>query len=324
VNHRFFIFLFYSLFASYITANNFHDSFVLPCKPLLTFYDNEPIHINAKKYQQIIDKWQQKLELTWKNLLQELNKKIKISSSQIDELLTSEAFTHTYTMIRKKEVYQTKDMCTYEEDADPIIINFIKHFLYKHCSPKNLKIILTPHMPDIVSVCGSNSDTHYVFCNSILYSTENIKHCYEALTGNNGLFNINILEASDIQFIEISNLLLVGITKVASHIEHQNNIFSFLISYLLYNKHISEEEGMPIVKRYMQYTEIRSILEAIFQSKNPLEAAFYCAKSHNPSTREYKILQELTRDIATCYHPQSLAKFKKITQDLKSLYQDFC
>jgi len=324
VKHRFFIFLFCSFFTPFITANNFHDSFVLPHKPLLTFYDNESIHINAKMYQQVIDKWQQKLSKTWQSVSDNLNGKVKVSSQQIDELLANNAFTRLYMVNKNNEVSQMQDMYISEEKAEPEVINFIKRLLNKYCSKKNIKVILTPYIPALVLTCGSDSDTHYVFCNSTLYSTENIKHYYEALTNNKGLFNINILEASDIQFIEISNLLLIGIIKAASHVEHQSNLLSYLISYLLFNNHVDEKEAMQIIKRYIQYTEIRSILEAIFQSKNPLEAAIYSTKSHIPSTREYKTLQELTRDIATCYHPQSLAKFKKITQDLKSLYQDFC
>jgi len=74
---------------------------------------------------------------------------------------------------------------------------------------------------------------------------------------------------------------------------------------------------MPLLITIKKFTELRGMLESILQSKNPLETALFAAQSGKKQKNERALWNKLLKELATCYHPKSLAKFKDQLTDIK-------
>lgn len=307
--------LVFALFATPITAYPEEHSFWLPEKPALRFYNNTAIKLKPGSYEALIARWEKRLSNSWEHFYQSLSSEIGLSSLELNTYFQDETLATVYNSLKEKELLKTSD-CLDETNIDPTVLSFIKRTLQKYCTKKNIKVIITQNINTVTATFGSDSKTHYLLCHASIYSPENIKHFYDNFANNNGAFYIESSN-NNVRFIELSNFLLVGLIEAASHIQHQSNLTTFLISSFKFS-------GQPLTKKTIEscwhITETRGVIESIFQSKNPLETAIFIGKSRKKNELERSLWKKLIKEIANCYEQDSLDFFKESIKEIKSLY----
>lgn len=307
--------IFFSLSATTIFTDAQH--FWRPQQPSLRFFNNAPIKLKPGSYEAFIARWENRLNKSWDNFYKKLNVDTGLSPAEFEAFLQDEALADIYGTLKEKELLKTYQK-TEEKNIDPDVLNFIQRTVQKHCSKKNIKIIISPNINTITATFGSDNHTHYLICHASIYSTENIKHFYDSLTDNNGAFYIESSSENNIRAIELSNFLLIGLIEAASHIEHQSNLQTFIISSFKFSGKSPSEEAVLSCKHI---TETRGIIESIIQSKNPLESALFIGKSKNRNAKERALWKSLVKEIADCYEPESLESFKAAMLEIKRLYK---
>lgn len=291
-------------------------SFWLPMQPSLRFHNNEPIKLKPGSYQNLINAWQHRLDNSWKNFYDNLAIQVGLGQEQIEAYVQDPSLAAIYSSLKEADLLKLHE-ATDEEHSDPEVINFIKRTICKYCTKKNIKIILSPHINTITATFGSDQTCHYVICHAGIYTAESIKHFYECMANGNGAFYIESYTPGKIRFIELSNFLTIGLIEAASHIQHQTNLHTFLISNF---KFCEKRPEQSTIQQYWHITEIRGILESIFQSKNPLETALFISKTKKRTEKEQKLWKQLIQDIADCYSPESLKFVKASIQEINELY----
>lgn len=293
-------------------------SFWLPQKPSLRFHNNEPIFLKPGAYEQLVERWNNRLQRSWDNFYARLQNDIGTPKEIFYRYLYDKTITQHYNSLKEKDLSTLKDTeYTSEEDIDPEVLTFIKKIIKKHCSKKNIKILLTPHINTLTATFGSDKGTHYLICNSAVYAKEHIKQYYDSLTTNNGTFYIEHL-ATSVRSIELSNFLIIGLIEAASHIQHQSNLFTFLVA----NFKFSDKKPSEATIQFGWYiAEVRGILEAVLQSKNPLETAIFIGKTRKRNEKERKLWKKLIHELADCYNEESLEYFKASIREINQLYK---
>lgn len=291
-------------------------SFWLPKESSLRFHDNEAIKLKPNIYKQFLAKWETMLNNTWKKLLTLISKETEITLESLEAYLQDESLGKLYILHKEKEILESSEYI-HEEDIDPLVLNFIKRTLAKYCTKKNIKVVLSPNLNTITATFGTDQNTHYIICHASVYTKEHVQHYYDALANNNGVFYIEPYKNNKIRFIELSNLLLIGIIESASHIQHQNNLLTFLLSSFKFaNKSLSPST----IQLCWHVTEIRSMLESIIQSKNPLESALFVGQVRKRTPKERKLWKNLIQDLSECYSASSLKTFKNAAKEINDLY----
>lgn len=292
-------------------------SFWLPQKPTLRFHNNEPIKLKPGAYEALVARWEKRLTKSWEKFYQNLNSEVGLSPAQLDTYVHDETLASIYSSLKEKELLKIPG-CLDENSIDPDVLTFIKRVVQKYCTKKNIKIIITPNINTITATFGSDKNTHYLICHASIYSPEHIKHFYDSLANNNGAFYIEPSSNNSVRFIELSNFLLVGLIEAASHIQHESNLLTFLVS----NFKFSEQRPTDFtIQSCWHITEIRGIIESILQSKNPLETAIFIGKTRKRNTKEQSLWKKLVSELAACYEQESLELFKASIQEIKSLYK---
>ncbi|MBM17544.1 MAG: hypothetical protein CL947_00565 [Epsilonproteobacteria bacterium] len=308
---------FLCFFNTVISKQN--QNLLLSQEPRLRFHNNEQIILKKNSYQELIKKWNKLFNNTWQKLRNYIEQDLQLPFEQVETLLANPNLAQLYFELKENDLQKSQDYIISEEDIDPEVLHFIKHFIQKFTTKKNIKILLSNRLSTITATSGTDTHTHFIICNSNLYSKENIKHFYEALSENNGIFYIEPCTNKSVRFIELSNLLLVGLLEAASHIEHQSNLFTFLLTnFNFVNKKLSQKA----IHLCWHFTEIRSMIEAVLQSKNPLETALFIGKIRykSKSNKERMLWKNLVNDIASCYTKESLQRFKYAIAEINSLY----
>lgn len=293
------------------------ESFWLPQKPTMRFHNNEPIKLKKGSYEALVARWEKRLNKSWQRFYENLNSEVGLSPEQLEAYVNDETLANIYSSLKEKELLKIPE-CLDESSIDPDVLTFIKRVLQKHCTKKNIKIIITPHINTITATFGSDKSTHYLICHANIYSPEHIKHFYDSLASNNGAFYIEPSNNNSVRFIELANFLLVGLIEAASHIEHQSNLLTFLISNFKFSEQRPTEST---IQSCWHITEIRGIIESILQSKNPLEAALFIGKTRKRNAKEQALWRKLISELADCYEQESLDVFKASIQEIKSLYK---
>ena len=292
-------------------------SFWLPQNTKATFFNNETIKFKPGAYQNLIDKWQIRLTRIWDKFYINLQEETGITKEFIDTYLQDQNISQFYSTLAKKELDKLNEY-TLEENIDEEILTFIKRTVQKYCTKKNIKIILSPNINATAATFGSDKGTHYIICNSNIYSKKNIKNYYDNKANNTDVFYLDQPSTKKFRFIEESNFLTTGLIETAAHIQHQSNLFTFLISHVTFcEKHPS----IKTVQLGLYITEIRSILELILLSKNPLETAIFIGKVHNRTEKEHNLWKKLIKELADCYTPESLKIFKAIMNNMNMQYK---
>lgn len=289
--------------------------FWLPQESAFRFHNNAPIRLRPEAFDDLIDRWQIKLQNSWKKFYNQLEADIGMKQKDLEILLANQSLSNMYSNL--KEIDWLKHNEYKAEDANPEIVDFIKRTVQKYCTKKNIKIILSSHINTITATFGSDQTTHYLICHAKVYTPENIAYYYEYLANNNGAFYVEKMENNRYRCIELSNFLILGIIEAASHIQHQSNLLSFFVSNL---KKADQRAQLSTIQLGHYIVEIRGMLEAVFQSKNPLEAALFIGKSKMKDEKERKLWKKLVQEIASCYTQESLHFFKESQQDIIDFY----
>lgn len=268
-------------------------------------------------YEAFVTRWEKRLNNSWQKFYENLNSEVGLSPDQLNAYLNDETLANIYSSLKEKELLKMPD-CLDESNIDPDVLTFIKRVLQKHTSKKNIKIIITPHINTITATFGSDKNTHYLICHAHIYSPEHIKHFYDSLANNNGAFYIEPSSNNSVRFIELANFLLVGLIEASSHIEHQSNLLTFLISNF---KFAEQRPTESTIQSCWHITEIRGIIESILQSKNPLESAIFIGKTRKRNAKEQALWKKFIKELADCYEQNSLNAFKASMLEIKSLYK---
>lgn len=293
-----------------------HSKLNLHKLPFFKLSNNDPIifsHYDA--YQQVIDRWQNKLTKCSQDFFESLYNDLQIIPEQVFEQLNNTTLAASYHKIMNAECQtQILSKFIHEDDADPEIINFIRYTLQKYTSKKNILIVLTDLFTTLTATYGSDLYEHIVFCNINIYTKENIKTYYSTLNGGKRIFYIEPLKDNAFRFIDLSNLLIFGLTEAACHIEHQTMFLDFLITRCRCHGSYASKNTIKLVEKLHEFL---GLLEAVFQSPNPLESAIFIMKSPHRDENSKKALKTLIKDIATSYSKKSLEEFKACMQKLK-------
>lgn len=291
-------------------------SFWLPQNPSLRFHNNDPIKLKPGSYERLVNRWEKRLHKSWNNFYQNLQNDADITAEQLDTLAENETIASIYGSLKEKELLKLDEYID-EENMDQEVLTFIKRVLQKYCSKKNIKIFLTSHINTVTITFGSDKTGHYLVCHANIYSPENVKHFYENLAINNGAFYIEPLKNGKVRFIELSNFLLAGLIEASSHIQHQSNLLTFIVSNF---KFTDLKPSDLTIQSCWHITEIRGIIESILQSKNPLETALFIGKSRKRNIKEQELWKKIINEIANCYTPESLELFKLSVQEINNIY----
>lgn len=283
--------------------------------PVFKLYDNTSITFtNLQAYQAVIDKWQVKLHCGFEKFFDALANQLDLSPDQIVEQLSNAKFAYHYHALKNLDKDALEDAIFLSEDeADPEVVGFIKNMVQRYTDKPNIKIILTDAIASPTITYGSDLYGHYILCNMYLYNKKNIETYYASIDGDRKIL-YDFLPDGSIRWIDLANLLPLKLVEVASAVQHQTALFSFLIMHASYhNKAISEKT----IKLGIQLHNFLNLLTAVFQSINPLEAALFLLKSPQNQHNE-KLLKCLVKDLSQSYSQQSLNKFKWHIEKIKN------
>lgn len=304
-----------SLFVTFLSYTD-QQQLTLVQPPALRFYDNSPILLKKDSFSSLISAWQTRLDNTWKNFCDQLEKEVALTPDIIEQYLQDDNLVKIYSSIKEQELQHANKTIIHEEDIHPDVLLFIKRIVQKYCSKKNVKIVLSPQLSTITLTVGTDKTTHYLFCNSIIYSAENVKQYYESLSQESNPFYIDSnTNDSSFRAIEFPSFLVLGLIEAASHIEHQSNLFTFLLSNF---KFPDKKISTALITKFFKLTELRGVLSAVLQSKNPLETILFASKA-SKSKKEKALWGKLVQEVTACYHPASLAKFNTQLELIKQL-----
>ncbi|MBI2353304.1 hypothetical protein HYV11_03635 [Candidatus Dependentiae bacterium] len=300
-----------------IYTNHYFDQrlFLLQKQSALCFYNDVEIKLKKDVYEKLIQRWQLRLENSWLSFYENLEKEINLSWRQLFDLLNDKKIAVHYYLLKEKvlDSLNASD-CVDEKEADPYVINFIKKHLQKYCSKKNIKVALSPSIRTVVATYGSDATSHFVICNSLIYTRENIQRCFPPCVDKpKKCFRVERVLSDEYRCIEWSNLLAIGLIEAASYINHQNSLLSFLVS----NIQCGEKKlSLETQKRCLSLIELQSLLEAILQSKNPLESALFISQTKKRSIKEEKLWNKLVQELAACYAEESLSIFYRLRKEI--------
>lgn len=293
-----------------------HFQLKLQKLPLFKLYDDSPIVFKSRNaYQEVINRWQKKLNKGAEKLFNQLYLELNITPEQIYEQFDNQKLIDNYHRLTEAEIAcQSSKQFISEEDADPEVISFIRNVLQRYCTKENITIILTDAISCMTTTYGSDLQQHYLFCHMHMYTAENIKKYYNSINGGPKVFCVEQLKNNSVRWIDLSNILMLGLIEASSSIEHQTDFFTFLLQHCNCR---GKQASAQTIRLSCQLHEFFVLLEAIFQSTNPLEAALFFLKSPHRSQADKKMWKILVKDIAQSYSTQSLEQFKLYAQQFK-------
>lgn len=280
------------------------------------FHDHTKIGFqNPQIYAQTIQRWQEKLTLGATKLFDQLQQEINLSPAEIYQYTKNEQILNRYHILKKSEIIlPSTDTIIAQEDMDPEILNYLQSMFFKYTNKRNVTFYLTDQISSLTATYGSDAKGHYVFCHSYMYDKKHIQQYYDSLQNQHGYYYIEACEHNDIRWIEIPIMLQIGLIEAASHIQHQKNLIGFILSnYSFQGKRASQES----INRYVKLETFHCLLEAVFQSRNPLEVAIFLMKMTHKSP-DYKALwKAIVKDIAQCYDVSSLTFTKQFSKKMR-------
>lgn len=280
------------------------------------FYDLSKVGFTSKyAYQQLIQKWQEKLNHASIRLFSQLYQELELTPEEIYSYMTNQQIIGRYHILKKAElILPNHDDIISEEDMDPEILLYLKSIFFKYTRKRNVKFFLTDQISSLTATYGSDDTEHFVFCHSCMYNKEHVAQYYESLQNQHGYFYIEPCSNNDTRWIEIPSLLQIGIIEAASHVEHQTNLFGFILANYSFEGRKASKESIELCLRIQEF---HTLLEATFQSRHPLEVAVFLMKMNHKSFKNTKLWREIVKDIATTYDESSRQKVKVFSQAMK-------
>ena len=284
--------------------------------PIFRLYADESIGFkNDVAYQNVIDTRKKKITLGFEKFFASLFKESEITPEELYEQFYDEKIVSSYHVLKDAERGSMHEAIFIEEqEADPEIIAFIKMILFRYTTKRNLKIVLTDGIAQATASYGSDLYGHTVLCNIHVYTKENIAKYYEALQGGYSI-RYDILPDRSVRWMEVSSFLTLRLIFIASWVQHQTDLFVYVLDRCLQRQMISYET----INLGVMLQKFLNILSAVFQSTNPLESALFVLKSEldSGSNKSIKLWKLLVQGLAESYSDRSLLKFQNFDQKIK-------
>lgn len=281
------------------------------------FYDLSEIKFKTNDaYQKVIQRWQKKLVEGSKKLFNQLSQELELTPEEIYSYTTNQQIIGRYHILKRSElILPNPDAIIAQEDMDPEILLFLQCMFFKYTSKRNVKFFLTDQISTLTATYGSDQNEHFVFCHSFMYNKEHIQQYYESLQNQHGYYYFEPCNNNEHRWIEIPSLLQIGLIEAASHVQHQTNLLGFiLMNYSFEGRKASSSS----VELYLKLETFQTLLEAILQSRHPLEVATFLLKMNHKSAEYYKLWRAVVRDIAQAYDEPSLQKVTKFANAMKN------
>jgi hypothetical protein len=284
-----------------LTEFNIHSDLILHKKPIEWSFAGQAIRKNPNySFKECKQKWQKWLTKTWQHIMTNIADEVGLSEEQFTSLLFEKEIQNLY--------YQTKQQrkISFSKKV-PREALVIAEFLGEH-SLAQCEIEFLPDLEYTIITRGLGA-SHLVQCDTSFFN----KHNIEYINAQYLIFTryYSPLDRTDLtSCINIRTLSLLMIASAASHINHSKDFFATVIhEFNINQKQCSEETKI----RFEQFCHLRSSLEAVFQSENPLESALFLHSTVLTSSPheelKLKFWKRVARDLERCYHPKDLASY---------------
>lgn len=277
------------------------------------FYDKTTINFhNPQIYPQTIQRWQEKLRLGTTKLFNQLQQEINLSPAEIYEHTTNpQIIDHYHTTNANRYL---KPNVIDQEHMDPEILFFLQTVLFQYTDKRNITFYLTDDISCITATYGSDAQGYHVLCDASVYNKKHIHDYYATLQSSNGFYYVAQCGDNDTKWIETSTLLKIGLIDATSRIQHQTGLIRFVLTDYKFNGKSASNES---IKLYAKLESFRCLLEAVFQSYNPLETAVFLSKMQHDTPADKTLWKSIVKDIAQCYDANSLKTIKEFAQAIK-------
>ena len=287
-----FLLFFICLFS--VSHAHMQTSLILKKKHREWFYDGNKINKSSEEnFQKVIIKWQSIVEKLWSNIIQNICAEFGISEEDFFNLINEKEVQELYRKLKPEDKSQI---------GKNYVTSSIKHALRQHTNSK-CSVVLFDSEESIIETFGLLK-SHQILCNINFFSPENITYMHQSYPEQGMYYSPDIDTC-----IDIKHFLLLNIAIGASYINHNVDFFSVALNcFTINDKSISEKT----VAQFEKFTAILSILEAILQSLNPLEAAIFIRETVEPSAfeeQEKMLWSSLIQDLELCYNQSDLRLF---------------
>lgn len=298
--------LFVLFFCNTIVAEfDINSTLILNYRPDWVF-EGSYIRKNPKySFKKCVHKWQRWFEKMWQPISEQIADEFVISQDHFSVLFFEKNIREIY--------FSTKDSSKeFFEKSDCPITQYIKKTLALYTAAL-CKVILTGNMGPSTSTRGLGAE-HIVQCNNNFFNKENIAYIESPFTLQNFYFTPQ--ERADIQSsIDVRNLASLILAVSGSQINHNQDFFNTVVhNFTINQKTLSEE----IQLKFSEFCHLRNTLEAVFQSVNPLEAAWFFYSTITPGSPyedlQIKFWEMIIKDLENCYHPDDLEAYYSKTE----------
>lgn len=282
------------------TAKNIHSTLVLEKKHSSWLFNNDcEIRRNPElPFENVIKKWQKWVDKKWAVISAEICKTFDLTEAEFTGMLHNEEALRLYKQLSLRPKLTTKRSR---------VLAFIKHSLRQHSKAK-FKVIMDPELSTTTRNVGA-SPKHFVLCSPDFFSEDHINYIYDKSPKSDMYYSPHARKNA-ISCINLKIFIPYILAVTASHINHDKDFFGSAIHYFTINKQQISEETQ-IAFEYFCY--IRSAIEAVFQSANPLEVALFLHASvelGSPRSQpEILLWKEMIKDLRNCYHPEDLEEY---------------
>ncbi|MBP9765307.1 hypothetical protein KBD08_03145 [Candidatus Babeliales bacterium] len=283
-----------------------------------SFYDTSKITFkNKDAYQNVINTWQHKIQTGFNTFFDTLFDELQLTPENLQDLAHNEDILHRYHLLKGSEfLLPSAEILIRQDEMDPDILFFLQNMLFKYTHKRNVTFYITNQIKTLTATYGSDRYGHHVFCHSYLYSKQSIMQYHHAIRNKHNFFYLE-KTTRGLRYIENPSLLQAGLIEAASSIEHQTNLFSFILcNYSFRLGKISESS----ITMFNILQEFITLIEAIFQSKNPLEVAQFLSMMNHNTEKEQRLWNNLVKDIAQSYDAASLQKNELLKVFLQKQY----
>lgn len=305
------------------TLDFHHDQLMLlsinnPSEPFWCF---EGTMIRQKKdgdFQQLIEKWSDVIAQLWSEFTKQLEEEVNISLEEINNFLQSSDFQQSYNRYLQKRLEESSYHLSPEENIDPTVLRFIQAQAEYLGLTDNYKTFLQNNMNLLSTSFGLDSIHHVLICNHKIYTLDNVQDFFKSIYTDHTNYFIEPAEnIHKTRCIELPNLLHLGIAEAISGIIHQSHAMIYLFTNFEFNdKSISQDT----IQDFFNFIQLRSFIEAVLQTKNPLEAAYFLKiqqTEDQKSTKINNLWQDFIEDIQNCYDDEDLELYESTIIQLK-------
>lgn len=304
-----FFLIFLSLFQAISTEFNIHSDLILNREPNEWFFATRVIRKNPNySFEGCKQKWQQRLNKMWKEVSTVIAHDLKITSKELRSMPYDKRFQKAYYKVasnKKGSISKRKTRRPYNRKLKKtqIISDLIKEHSLAQC-----KVMFCSNMNSALLTTGTGT-TFLIKCCPSFFNEETIEYVKTGFLHLNRYFSLR-RRADFISYIDRRNLVFLLIATSASYMNHNDDFFLTAILNFIINKQKASAITNAMVKEFFS---LRNLIEAVFQSGNPLEVALFLrsnvATGSMNENFQIQLWEDLAHDIEKCYHPEDLEAY---------------